>query len=599
MKKILSLALVAVLGMSMCMSALAMEDKTLDELRALITEAQNAIEQNYTITYETSEALCELTKREVQQKIGGTLNWPWFDWMYERTRDSVTVTTRVAAQGGLVDGQYTVKAIYEQADGVYQLKSLQVGDRMFEGEPAAQNDTEALPVEPAVEPTVEPTVEPIIEPTPEPTLEAIEETEDETVSSSFGMEDFEDDDELIDEEEDWPDDEEFDDSELDKFEEDEEEDWLDDELDGESGDGSGEDYGDDFGEDEDIIIDESMWDEDEEVGDGDARQMPEEGTDEQSEQPIEAAEPMPTPQPLDDVTPIVSMNSKGDRVRHVQTWLIRMGYLQGAADGVFGAQSRDAVKKFQSDNALTITGSVTEMSYHLMAQKAGDLDGITEMPVNSDAIVAELSSRGDTVKDIQQRLIQLSILVDVPDGRYGSNTVQAVKIFQNSVGLEPTGKVTEAVYRALKTATRRDGVGELQPFILLFNAAEQLAEENAKLDPEQFADAQGQQISVAVDEYVTVTITMGERDNMTSIIIEGKLDGFAEAEQSVFNAFIATLTGCGASSTMYDGEAFLKRLGAYNGALVETGIGVLSQDGIRYGWEAGAGATTLIIEIDG
>ena len=50
--------------------------------------------------------------------------------------------------------------------------------------------------------------------------------------------------------------------------------------------------------------------------------------------------------------------SKGEQVRQIQQKLIQYGYLQGAADGVFGKNTYDAVVWFQRKNGLKADGVV-------------------------------------------------------------------------------------------------------------------------------------------------------------------------------------------------------------------------------------------------
>lgn len=54
----------------------------------------------------------------------------------------------------------------------------------------------------------------------------------------------------------------------------------------------------------------------------------------------------------------VAWGSEGERVRQVQQKLIQYGYLQGAADGVFGKKTYDAVVWFQRKNGLSVDGVV-------------------------------------------------------------------------------------------------------------------------------------------------------------------------------------------------------------------------------------------------
>ena len=50
--------------------------------------------------------------------------------------------------------------------------------------------------------------------------------------------------------------------------------------------------------------------------------------------------------------------SRGDDVKQLQTKLKRWGYYTGAVDGIFGAQTEEAVKYFQRKNGLAVDGIV-------------------------------------------------------------------------------------------------------------------------------------------------------------------------------------------------------------------------------------------------
>lgn len=55
---------------------------------------------------------------------------------------------------------------------------------------------------------------------------------------------------------------------------------------------------------------------------------------------------------------VLAVGSKGENVKKVQERLIKYGYLKGAADGVFGNATLEAVKAFQKKNGLTADGKV-------------------------------------------------------------------------------------------------------------------------------------------------------------------------------------------------------------------------------------------------
>ena len=57
--------------------------------------------------------------------------------------------------------------------------------------------------------------------------------------------------------------------------------------------------------------------------------------------------------------------------------------------------------------------------------------------------------KGDAVKDVQQRLIELGYLNGGADGNYGGKTAAAVKAFQQASGMEPTGEADDLTQKAL------------------------------------------------------------------------------------------------------------------------------------------------------
>lgn len=55
---------------------------------------------------------------------------------------------------------------------------------------------------------------------------------------------------------------------------------------------------------------------------------------------------------------VLKQGSTGDLVKHVQTKLIRWGYMSGKADGIFGSKTKEGVKYFQRKNGLSVDGIV-------------------------------------------------------------------------------------------------------------------------------------------------------------------------------------------------------------------------------------------------
>lgn len=63
-------------------------------------------------------------------------------------------------------------------------------------------------------------------------------------------------------------------------------------------------------------------------------------------------------QPLTAYAVVISQGSRGTTVKTIQTKLKNWGYYKGAVDGIFGAQTKEAVKYFQRRNGLKVDGIV-------------------------------------------------------------------------------------------------------------------------------------------------------------------------------------------------------------------------------------------------
>ena len=63
----------------------------------------------------------------------------------------------------------------------------------------------------------------------------------------------------------------------------------------------------------------------------------------------------------------------------------------------------------------------------------------TEEPIEEGYQTLKKGSKGDDVKSLQQRLIELNYLSGSADGNYGGKTASAVELFQNTAGLTATG----------------------------------------------------------------------------------------------------------------------------------------------------------------
>ena len=104
----------------------------------------------------------------------------------------------------------------------------------------------------------------------------------------------------------------------------------------------------------------------------------------------------------------------------IQQRLIELGYLQGTADGKWGPRSTAAMKAFQELNNLSVTGTINDTTTAVLFS-----DDVIALPAG-----LAVGSKGDEVVALQQKLIQFGFLNGKADGAYGNQTSKAVKAFQ-------------------------------------------------------------------------------------------------------------------------------------------------------------------------
>ena len=169
----------------------------------------------------------------------------------------------------------------------------------------------------------------------------------------------------------------------------------------------------------------------------------------------------PTPKPTATATPAptytrtLKKGDKGDAVMALQEKLIALGYLSGKADGIFGSDTRDAIKAFQRNEGMDddgVAGPSTLAALNAVVIAPSD----PSQPENSAPITGTLlkkGSRGDDVKALQQKLIALGYLTGTADGYYGDQTVSAVKTFQLDKDLTVDGVAGTSTLAALNAAS--------------------------------------------------------------------------------------------------------------------------------------------------
>lgn len=167
---------------------------------------------------------------------------------------------------------------------------------------------------------------------------------------------------------------------------------------------------------------------------------------------------------------VLRSGSSGEAVVVLQVMLNRIGRNYPAipriepVDGIFGARTESAVKKFQQVFNLTPDGIVGRATWYRMVflyvgvTKLSELlsEGQTYYQVSPPATGAALQegSRGLPVSALQYFLsviaqVQSNVDAVAIDGIYGPLTRQAVYSFQRNFGLTPTGTVNQTTWLRL------------------------------------------------------------------------------------------------------------------------------------------------------
>ena len=139
----------------------------------------------------------------------------------------------------------------------------------------------------------------------------------------------------------------------------------------------------------------------------------------------------------------------GNAVKVMQTYLMKLGYLSGVADGAFGTVTENAVKRFQSMNGLYADGEAGLKTLTVLYGAS---------PKQNVKVLGRTLKVGDTgsdVKEVQQYLKNLGYLDSVVDGSYGNATKTAAKIFQANENLYVDGEIGNASYKVMQQTSKK------------------------------------------------------------------------------------------------------------------------------------------------
>jgi len=143
-------------------------------------------------------------------------------------------------------------------------------------------------------------------------------------------------------------------------------------------------------------------------------------------------------------------------VRNAQSSLNQLGYNAGPADGIMGPSTRSAIRTYQSDRGLAITGNLTRDLFDRIQADLGG--GQTETAVSTSVIA-------NTQSELRRRGYDVPVVSGVLDAK----TQTAIRAYQQQSGLTVTGKASESLLARLQasdgsnhTQTQQDLVRTVQ-----------------------------------------------------------------------------------------------------------------------------------------
>ncbi len=150
---------------------------------------------------------------------------------------------------------------------------------------------------------------------------------------------------------------------------------------------------------------------------------------------------------------------EGESVQKLQQALIDQGYLSGTADGKFGVNTENAVRKFQRANGLHADGLAGAKTQALLFSSENKSSQEQSSSGSSSRSSLRYGDRGDDVKSLQQSLITLGYLAGSSDGIYGKQTQTAVYRFQKDHHLTKDGIAGAKTLAALSDSISGPGSG--------------------------------------------------------------------------------------------------------------------------------------------
>ena len=138
-----------------------------------------------------------------------------------------------------------------------------------------------------------------------------------------------------------------------------------------------------------------------------------------------------------------------ETVRAIQRELKQLGYGPVAVDGVMGLATRAGIMAYEYDQGLVLTGAASGSLLKRM------LLGASPGPDAAGARQVGSAQAQQVVRSVQQWLATLGYRAGRIDGRFGDDTIKAIREFEVDKGLVPKGRVSAELVASLSGAAAK------------------------------------------------------------------------------------------------------------------------------------------------
>lgn len=144
--------------------------------------------------------------------------------------------------------------------------------------------------------------------------------------------------------------------------------------------------------------------------------------------------------------PLLKKGSSDPAVRDLQEALKALGYDPGTVDGIFGAKTEAAVRKFQEAREIPVDGVVGRVTW------------INIDEADQSRPVLTKGSTGLPVRRLQSRMTAVGYNTGGVDGRFGAMTEAAVRTLQQDFSLGIDGIVGPQTWNVVEALEDEGGV---------------------------------------------------------------------------------------------------------------------------------------------